>query len=68
MAQRSAIRTDIKKFIGFIKDSDGLEKAREAYRKAASSIDRGVRKSLVSKNRASRLKSRLNNRLRAIAG
>ncbi len=66
MAQRSSIRTDIKRLLALIEQKDA-DAATSAFRKVTSSIDRGVGKSLVTKNRAARLKSRLNNRLRALA-
>jgi len=70
MSGRSALRTAIKHFLklaGGGKDADNRAAAADAYRAAASSIDRAVGKGLHHKNRAARLKSRLNNRLRAMS-
>lgn len=63
---RSMVRTQIKSLLKLIeaKDKDG---ATTAYRVAASQIDKATGKGLYKKNTAARLKSRLNNRLRAIA-
>ena len=66
-ARRSLMRTEIKKVLKAVaaKDQAGAQKA---YRDAASIIDRLAVKGLVHKNTASRYKSRLNNRVRALAG
>ncbi len=66
VSQRSAMRTQIKKFIKLVK-AGNKEGAQEAYRTATSLLDRSARKHLESKNKASRLKSRLNARLKAIS-
>ncbi|MDD9857590.1 MAG: 30S ribosomal protein S20 [Gammaproteobacteria bacterium] len=75
MSQRSSLRTAIKKFLKLVNEpkksdksdkSDSREAAADAYREAASHIDRAVSKGLHHKNRAARLKKRLNNRLRAL--
>lgn len=72
MSQRSSLRTAIKKFLKLVDEpkksdpSDSREAAAHAYREAASHIDRAVSKGLHHKNRAARLKKRLNNRLRAL--
>ena len=66
MSQRSALRTSIKKFLKLVGAGD-RPGAGEAYREATSGIDRAVSKNLHHKNRAARLKKRLNNRLRAIS-
>lgn len=66
VSQRSSLRTAIKKFLKLVgvQDHPG---AADAYRTATADIDRSVSKKLHHKNRAARLKKRLNNRLRAIA-
>ena len=69
MSQRSALRTAIKKFLklaGGPKKKGNREDATGAYREAAAGIDRAVSKGIHHKNRAARLKKRLNNRLRAL--
>lgn len=65
-ARRSLMRTEIKKVLKAVtaKDPDG---AKQAYRAASSMIDRLAAKGLVHKNTASRYKSRLNTRVRALA-
>lgn len=65
-AQGSAMRTYIKQFIKAVNAKD-VETAQSAYRVASSHIDKAVKNNLHSANRAARLKSRLNNRLREIA-
>ncbi len=66
MSQRSAMRSSIKKMLKLVADKDE-ENATVAYRDAVSKIDRAKTRGLHHKNRAARLKSRLNNRLRTIA-
>ena len=65
-AQASSMRTIIKKFVKAINANDS-ETAKTAYQQAASEIDKAVKKNLHSKNRAARLKSRLNNRLKSLS-
>ena len=62
-SQRSSLRTSIKNFTKFL-DSKDRQGAESAYRDAVSSIDAAVHKGLHHKNRAARLKSRMNTRLR----
>ena len=66
MSQRSTLRSSIKALLKMIADKN-KEGAATAYRSAVSKIDRAVSKGLHHKNRAARLKSRLNNRLKALA-
>ena len=66
VTQRSAMRTQIKKFIKLV-EAGNKEEAQSAYRDAASLLDRVARKGNQSKNKAARLKSRLNARLKAIS-
>lgn len=65
-SQRAYVRTAIKKLIQAIDDGD-KKAAQESYKLSVSAIDKAVIKGLHHKNRAARLKSRLNNRLKAIA-
>jgi len=65
MSQRSALRTSIKKFLKLVSAKD-REGAAGAYRVTGAVIDRAASKGLHHKNRAARLKRRLNNRLRAL--
>lgn len=59
----SIIRTHIKKFLNLINLAQ-FDVAVKIYPSLVSIIDKGVAKGVFHKNRASRLKSRLNNRLR----
>ena len=63
---RSRLRSSIK---GFFKTAeDGDRKAAEtAYREAVSVVDSMVNKRIHHRNRAARIKSRLNQRLRAVS-
>lgn len=65
-ALRSMLRTYIKKVVKAVeaKDKDG---AQQAYREAASVIDRVASKGVLHKNAAARHKSRLNTRVRTLA-
>lgn len=65
-AQRARLRTSIKSFLKHVEAKDS-EAAQSAYRSAASLIDKAAGAGLHHKNRAARLKSRLNNRLRSLA-
>ncbi|MGI9311456.1 MAG: 30S ribosomal protein S20 [bacterium] len=69
MSQRSSLRTAIKKFLRLASATDASaerDQAVGAYRDAASRIDRAASKGLHHKNRAARLKKRLNNRLKSL--
>ncbi len=63
---RSSVRTGIKALLKMIQaeDKDG---ANAAYKAAVSAIDKSTGKGLMHKNRAARLKSRLNARVRGLA-
>jgi len=65
-AIRTRMRTAIK---GFLKAVDAKDKdaANAAYKATVSFVDRVVSKGLHHRNRAARLKSRLNTRLRNMA-
>ena len=64
MAQRAAMRTHVKKYLKSIDGSD-MEVAEKDYRIAVSQVDRAVRRGLHHRNKAARLKSRLNARLKS---
>ncbi|MYB34072.1 MAG: 30S ribosomal protein S20 [Gammaproteobacteria bacterium] len=66
MSQRSALRSSIKKFLKII-NSGERQASEQAYRETVSKIDSATSKGLHHRNRAARLKSRLNNRLRALS-
>ena len=65
-SQRSTVRTAIKKLEAAIASGDQAS-AQEAYRVSASMIDKATIKGLHHKNRAGRLKSRLNKRVKEMA-
>jgi len=65
-SQRSAVRTAIKKLDAAIEAGD-KEAANAAYLASVSIIDKATVKGLHHKNRAARLKSRLNKRVKEIA-
>ena len=65
-SQRSAVRTAIKKLEAAIKSGD-QEAAKTAYSASVSMIDKATTKGLHHKNRAARLKSRLNKRVKEMA-
>ena len=65
-SQRSAVRTAIKKLEAAITSGDKAAAA-EAYIESASRIDKATVKGLHHKNRAGRLKSRLNKRVKEMA-
>ncbi|MCR4301718.1 MAG: 30S ribosomal protein S20 [Sulfuricaulis sp.] len=64
--QRTELRTQIKKVRTAIASKD-KSAAQQAFRDAASAIDRMARKGLVHKNAAARYKSGLHRQLRALA-
>ena len=66
ISQRSSLRTSIKKLLKQI-NANNVEEATATYRETVSRIDRAASKGLHHANRAARLKSRLNSRLRAIS-
>ena len=65
-SQRSAVRTAIKKLDVAIESGD-QESAKTAYQTSASMIDKATIKGLHHKNRAARLKSRLNKRVKEMS-
>jgi small subunit ribosomal protein S20 len=65
-SQRSAVRTAIKKLDAAIAAGD-QENPQEAYKVSVSMIDKATIKGLHHKNRAARLKSRLNKRVKELA-
>ena len=65
-ADRSALKTSIKKFEAAAADSD-RETAETAYKAAVKSIDRAVSKGLLHKNNAARKKSQMAGKLNALA-
>lgn len=65
-SQKSTIKTAVKKVLKAIKDSDKTA-ATAAYHAVVSLADRAANKNIIKDNRASRLKSRLNDRLKKLA-
>ncbi len=65
MAQRSEMRTYIKRVVKLIADGD-KEGATAAYTAAVPVIDGAVSKGLIHKNKAARHKSRLNVQIKAL--
>lgn len=64
-AQRSAMRTSVKKVVKAIGSGDKSQ-AEAAYKLAVPMVDKMASKGLIHKNKAARYKSRLNNRIRAM--
>lgn len=64
--QRSNLRTFIKKVIAAVNEGD-KEKAQTAFKTAMPIIDSAVNKGLIHKNKASRSKSRLSARVKALS-
>ena len=60
------MRTTIKNFLKLVEAGD-KEAAAAAYRDTASVVDKMTIKGIHHKNRAARMKSRLNKRLKAIS-
>ena len=65
-SMRSMVRTYIKNVVKAIEAND-LEKAKAAYTVAVPVIDRMADKGIIHKNKAARNKSRLNQRIKAMA-
>jgi len=66
MAQRSQMRTAIKKVLKAV-DAGDKSAASDAYKAAVPVIDSMINKGIVHANKAARHKSRLNARLKAMA-
>ncbi|BBN60307.1 30S ribosomal protein S20 [Hydrogenovibrio marinus] len=65
-SMRSAMRTTVKKVLHAVEAGD-KDAATAAFRVAQSSLDGMARKGIIAKNKASRSKSRLNARIKAMA-
>lgn len=65
-SQRSAVRTAVKKLDAAIEAGDQAA-AKAAFETSMSLIDKGTIKGLHHKNRAARMKSRLNKRVKEMA-
>ena len=64
-AQRSYVRTMIKKVVNAVEAGD-KKAAEDAYRDAIPAIDRSVSKGIMHRNKAARHKSRLGQHVRAL--
>lgn len=65
-SQRSMVRTYIKKVVSAIEAGEH-KVAQEAFRAATPVIDRFADKGILHKNKAARIKSRLNAKVKALA-
>jgi len=65
-SMRSMMRTYIKRVYKAIESND-KEGAQAAYSSAVSAIDKNAKRGLHHKNKAARLKSRMNTRIRAMS-
>jgi len=65
-SRRSMMRTHIKAVLKAIEAGDKAL-AQSSYQNAVSVIDKSAKVGLLHKNKAARFKSRLNNRVRALA-
>lgn len=63
---RSMLRTYVKKALQAVQAND-VDTAKTAFIKAQSILDKAVNKGLIHKNKASRHKSRINAKLKAMA-
>lgn len=66
LSQKSEMRTTIKKVLKTIENKE-LDKAQAAYQEAIKKIDILAGRDIIHPNKAARLKSRLNARIRAAA-
>ena len=64
-SQKSAMRTTVKKVLKAVQSGDKAQ-AQTAFKEVAVLADRAVNKKLIHANKAARIKSRLNARVRAI--
>ena len=67
VAQRSEVRTSIKGVVSAVRSGD-KDQAAAALKQATPVIDAMARKGIIHKNKAARHKSRLNKRIKALAG
>ncbi len=67
ITQRSQARTSVKRVVTAVAKGDAQE-ANEAMKAATPVIDAMARKGIIHKNKAARQKSRLNKKLKALAG
>ena len=65
-AQRSEMRTSVKK-VGYAISAEDKDTAAAALKAAGPALDHAAGKGLIHKNKAARLKSRMNKAVRAMA-
>lgn len=65
MSLKSAMRTSVKKAIKLVADKQKTE-AQTGFKEASISLDRLASKKVIHRNKAARLKSRLNAKLKKI--
>lgn len=65
-SQRSSMRTAVKKVLRAVEAND-KDSAQSAFIYASSLLDRAAQKNLIHKNKAARLKSRINAKIKAMA-
>ncbi|ABM62607.1 30S ribosomal protein S20 [Halorhodospira halophila] len=66
-SRRSEMRTSMKKVLKAVKTGDH-DQAQQAYRGAVRVLDRSANRGIIHKNKAARHKSRLNAKVRSLAG
>ncbi len=66
VAQRSAMRTAVKKVVALIGEGK-KEEAKAAFKNAEVLLDRAATRGIIHKNKAARHKSRLSARIKALA-
>lgn len=67
ITQRSQARTSVKRVVTAVAKGD-VQEANAAMKAATPVIDAMARKGIIHKNKAARQKSRLNKKLKALAG
>lgn len=67
ITQRSQARTSVKRVVTAVAKDD-VQEANAAMKAATPVIDAMARKGIIHKNKAARQKSRLNKKLKALAG
>lgn len=65
MGQKSAVRTSVKKALKSINEKK-KDEAKTSFQTAAVALDRLASKKVIHRNKAARLKSRLNAKLKAL--
>jgi len=66
-SRRSEMRTSMKKVLQAVKTGDH-DQAQQAFRSAVRVLDRSANRGIIHKNKAARHKSRLNAKVRSLAG